>query len=331
MNSMKFWSGNHIIIANCLLILSSVFLMNCGEKANTQSEPLSYSSDVELVVLGIAQDAGYPQMGCMKDCCKGLWKNPQHKKMVSCLGLVDHKAQKMWVFDATPDLKTQTKWLSDQLNPNQFKLPDGIFLTHGHIGHYTGLMYLGKESMGTSKVPVYAMPKMEKFLKTSGPWSQLVNIDNITLQSLSSDSIIVLSPDVSVIPVSVPHRGEYTETVGFKILGPEKKVLFIPDIDKWHLWEKSINEEIQEVDYAFLDGSFFKNGEVGNRDMSEIPHPFVEESMNTFDDLPLAERNKVHFIHFNHTNPLLKKESEAYSEVYSKGYKVAEEKSIIAL
>lgn len=46
-------------------------------------------------------------------------------------------------------------------------------------GHYTGLMHLGHEAMGASAVPVYAMPRMNDYLKTNGPWSQLVNYRNI--------------------------------------------------------------------------------------------------------------------------------------------------------
>ena len=308
-------------------------MVSCGgEKLESTKHKLSsQNSGVELVVLGIAQDAGYPQIGCTKECCKGLWNRMDLRKMVSCLGIIDHQSQKTYLLDATPDIIDQTKILSDFLNPNEFQLPKGIFLTHGHIGHYTGLMFLGKESSNAKDIPVYAMPRMKSYLERNGPWSQLVNIENIDIQAMSFDLPIELSSDLTITPIEVPHRGEYSETAGFVVEGPSKKVLFIPDIDKWKIWERDIKEEISKVDYAFLDATFYGNGEVGNRDMSLIPHPFVEESMRLFQDLPTSEKSKVHFIHLNHTNPLFNSESEAYQEVHSAHYNVAEEGQVFEL
>ena len=78
-----------------------------------------------------------------------------------------------------------------------------ILLTHAHIGHYTGLMYLGREVMGANSVPVYAMPRMEAFLRTNGPWSQLVYLHNIQLLELRQDSTIALSNALKVTPEMV--------------------------------------------------------------------------------------------------------------------------------
>jgi len=282
------------------------------------------STSPYVVVLGNVQDAGYPQIGCMKACCKEHWHPEAQKKMITCLGLVEQQSRKSWLFEATPDFKYQTKGLSNLMQEG-FRLPNGIFLTHAHIGHYVGLMHLGREAMNASRVPVYAMPRMKQYLETSGPWSLLVKLENIDLQPMTADSSILLENGLTVTPHLVPHRGEYSETVGFTISGPKKQLLFIPDIDKWHLWKRDIKQEISKVDYAFLDATFFKNGEVGHRDMSEIPHPFVEESMQLFEDLSADEKAKIHFIHFNHTNPLLRQNSAARKEVLKKGFKLAEE------
>jgi pyrroloquinoline quinone biosynthesis protein B len=314
-----------------LLIIS--FLSSCTP---TEEEPQlkiteTIDSQQYLMVLGNVQDAGYPQIGCMKACCKEHWNPAAQQKMITSLGIVDKKSEKTWLFEASPDFKYQTKLLSDQLDPNEFNLPNGIFLTHGHIGHYVGLMHLGREAMGADQVPVYAMPRMKNYLETSGPWSQLVALNNIDLRTLKADSLISLSEEIKVVPFLVPHRGEYTETVGYRIISHKKKILFIPDIDKWNKWERDIIKEIKAVDIALLDATFFKNGEVGNRDMSEIPHPFVEESMNLFAVLSKEERAKVHFIHFNHTNPILQENSTAKQEVLEKGYNIAEEGLKIAL
>ena len=90
-------------------------------------------------------------------------------------------------------------------------------------------------------------------------------------------------------------------------------------------WTTDIREIIRSVDYAILDAAFFADGELPNRDMSKIPHPFVEESMAFFDDLSGDEKSRVIFIHMNHTNPLLIDGSTAQAEVEKRGFRVARE------
>jgi len=175
------------------------------------------------------------------------------------------------------------------------------------------------------------MPKMKLFLKTNGPWNQLVSLKNIELKDLHKDSTIILNERISVTPIQVPHRDEYSETVGFIIQSNNKKALFIPDIDKWSTWDRNIIDFIKIVDIALLDATFFKDGEIKGRAMSEIPHPFVEESMQLFKNLTEADKNKIHFIHFNHTNPLLIDGSKAQKTVMNNGFKIAKQELIIAL
>ena len=54
---------------------------------------------------------------------------------------------------------------------------------------------------------------------------------NITLRGLEAGTPVVLNERLSVVPISVPHRQEFSEVVGFRIDGPRRKALFIPDID----------------------------------------------------------------------------------------------------
>ncbi len=251
--------------------------------------------------------------------------NPASKKMVSCLGLVDPISRQTWIFDATPDFKEQMTILSNELDQTSFKLPSGVFLTHGHMGHYTGLSDLGREAMGSKNVKVYAMPRMTSYLRNNGPWSQLVALKNIELAPLEERIPVRINERIKVTPILVPHRDEFTETVGFQIEGPEKSVLFIPDIDKWEKWEASILKQIDKNDVLFLDGTFYKNGEIPGRDMAQIPHPFIEESMEKFKHLPPELKEKVYFIHFNHTNPVIKKNSPERKLIEGKGYHLAEE------
>lgn len=277
-----------------------------------------------VVVLGIVQDAGYPQADCEKACCITAWEQPQFRRMVSCIAVVDPASGQYWLVDATPDFAEQ-QHIAKHLIPGKDLNLAGIFLTHAHIGHYTGLMYLGREAMGTKEVPVYAMPRMADFLKNNGPWSQLVSLKNIEIRHLQADSAVVLNERLKMTPILVPHRDEFSEAVGFKIEGPSKSLLFIPDIDKWERWERDINNLFGEANFALLDGSFFKNGEIPGRDMAEIPHPFIEESMARFGQLPAMERAKIRFIHFNHTNPVLQANSEAAQSVWKQGFGLAEE------
>lgn len=300
-------------------------LYSCQSKKEVLPEETPF-----FVVLGIAQDAGFPQAACQKACCSKAWVDPSLRKKVVSLGLIDPVSNEKWLFEATPDFKDQIQILN-QFNEGSGVIPDGIFITHAHIGHYTGLMHLGREAIGSQKTPVYTMPRMRNFLRFGGPWSQLVKLNNISLHPVVPDSTIVLNKRIKVVPFLVPHRDEFSETVGYQILGPSKKIIFIPDIDKWEKWDQSILEMIEENDCLLLDGSFYANGEIPNRDMSEIPHPFIEESMDLFKNLPQEEKEKIHFIHFNHTNPVLNSNSEAYKDLYRNGFRIAEENQIIKL
>ena len=287
-------------------------------------------NDLYLVVLGIAQDGGYPHAGCRRDCCQQVYDGKQAPKSPVCLGIVDLTNQKLYLLEATPSFPEQWRRLQDISGFRDNRAPDGIFLTHAHIGHYTGLMFLGREVMGAKNVPVYAMPRMADYLRDNGPWSQLVNLQNIEIKGLRTDSTVVLPGDLCITPFTVPHRDEFSETVGYRIETPRKKVIFIPDIDKWAKWERDIATEVSRVDCALLDATFFRDGELLGRAMKEVPHPFVQETMQLFEKQPDIEKAKVAFIHFNHTNPLLWDE-KAQQEVRGRGFSVAEEGMIIPL
>ncbi len=278
-------------------------------------------SSLRLNVIGTIQDGGSPHIGCEKKCCKFLSQEEKNKRLVTSLALVDIDYDKLFLFEATPDIEKQLRLLN-----NNFKKElnlKGIFLTHAHIGHYSGLMYLGKEALGANSLDVFTMKRMFNFLKNNGPWSQLVNEKNIVLNKIIENEKIVLNNNVSVIPVIVPHRDEFSETVGYYIKGKKKTALFLPDIDKWDKWNKSLIEVLKNVDYAFIDATFYDKKEINNRDISEIPHPFVIETMNLLKDLSISERKKVYLIHMNHTNPLLDSSTKEYKKVINFGFNIA--------
>jgi len=308
-----------------LLCLPTLILHPDPDKENSNMIP-----EVSLAVLGVAQDAGSPHINCRKVCCSSLFKEKTRRE-VTALGLIDNQNSKKYLFEATPDMPSQLRDLSESTGFRKSDVPDGVFLTHAHIGHYTGLMYFGREAMGANSVQVYAMPMMIDYLKDNGPWSQLIELNNIDLNPLSDNKQIHLSDNLSIIPFRVPHRDEYSETVGYKIIGPNKTAIFIPDINKWEAWDRSIIEEIKKVDYAFLDATFYSGKELDNRDMREIPHPFVVETMKLLADEPLEERNKIWFIHMNHTNPMLDSISQETKNIKLAGYHIARKGIVFGL
>ena len=271
-----------------------------------------------VIVLGIAQDGGAPHAGCEKICCEIRWNHPENHLRVSCLGIVDPETKEAWMIDATPDFPEQ---YHDLIKNGTYELK-GIFLTHAHIGHYTGLIHLGREVMGANSIPVYTMPKMKSFLENNGPWDQLVSLNQILLNPLNDNKAVKLNNHLSVTPFAVPHRDEYSETVGFQISGPTSNLIFIPDIDKWEKWDNEIIDVIKNNDYVLIDGTFFGEGEIPNRSMAEIPHPSIEESMQRFSDLSAENKIKIFFIHLNHTNPALDLNSVQRKNIFRNGYNI---------
>lgn len=279
-----------------------------------------------LVVLGIAQDGGVPQAGGPD---RGIYR------LVVSLAVVDPESGERWLFEATPDFRSQLGAL-DALAPTGRPAPGlaGIFLTHPHMGHYTGLMFLGHESMGAAGVPVYVPPRFADYLASNGPWSQLVRYHNIEVRVQEPGSTVQLNERLSVTSFRVPHREEFGEVVGYRIDGPNRRVLFIPDIDGWDDWDATgvrLEEQLALVDLAYLDGSFFDDGEIPGRDMSGFPHPRIRETMYRLQALPQSERTKVRFIHLNHTNPALDPDGEARGEIERRGFHMADEGERITL
>ena len=272
-----------------------------------------------IFVLGIAQDAGFPQAGCFTPLCMSAWENTDKKIGATSIAVIDNQNYKKYIFEASPNLPNQLFLLEQEAPQSDL---DAVFITHAHIGHYTGLMYFGREAIGANNIPVYVMPKMEEYLRSNGPWSQLVNLGNIVLRPLHDKTVVALK-DIEVTPFLVPHRDEYSETVGFLIKGPNKEALFIPDINKWSQWDEDIAGQVKGSDYAFLDATFFNDTELPGRDMSKIPHPFVIETMEALAKLSEKHRQKVWFIHMNHTNPLLDEKSAESKYVRAQGFNIA--------
>jgi len=318
-----------------LTTITAFFLGSCAKENNThlQSTEIRPSCAVFLNVLGVAQDAGKPQIANPND---PAWQDHTLRQLPTSIALIDQREDepKRWLIEATPHVTEQLQRLDELIPANRKIGLDGIFLTHAHIGHYAGMMFFGHEAAGAEDIPVYTMPRMATYLAENGPWSQLVRHNNIILAIMANGQAESLSNNITITPFLVPHRQEFSEVVGFRITGPEKSALFIPDIDSWEEFDTAgtrIEDLIASVDVAYLDATFFANGEIPYRDMSGFPHPFVSHSMARFEDLPVEEKSKIRFIHMNHTNPLLREDSDERAIVNRSGFEIADEGEIQCL
>lgn len=260
---------------------------------------------VRAVVLGIAQDGGVPHIGCTQAACVEARRDPARRERVASLGLIDDTEGRRFLIDATPDLPSQLESLNAGRRPADPRRPvDGILLTHAHVGHYAGLMYLGREALGSNGVPVYATARMARFLRENAPWSQLVSLGNIEIRELEPGREVALTASLKVTARLVPHRDELSDTVAFVVRGPGGSLLYLPDIDKWERWERPLEDELAAVDRALVDGTFYAADEIPGRSLADIPHPLVGETLARLRTRPqLASR--VWFVHLNHTNRLL--------------------------
>jgi pyrroloquinoline quinone biosynthesis protein B len=289
-----------------------------GPTAQVQAKQSPYA----YTILGTAQDAGMPHIGCEQPICQQARANGRHEP-VAAVGISG--TQGWWLLDATPDLPAQIHTMGE--------MPRGIFLTHAHIGHYTGLMYLGREALGAKNMPVWCSPRMADFLRNNGPWNQLIKLKQIELHLFHSDQAVDLEPGLSLTPVPVPHRDEYSDTHAFLIQNQAGgSVLFVPDIDSWSKWRHKLSEFFIPGANLLLDATFFSADELPGRNLDEIPHPLVAHTMDLLEKLEInttdsnfAEQMSpvVRFLHLNHSNPLWLKNSPESLELADRGYYLA--------
>jgi pyrroloquinoline quinone biosynthesis protein B len=279
-------------------------------------------------VLGTAQDGGIPHIGCFCANCQRAWRDARFSRLISAVALFDLIENKTIIIDATPDLRAQTKMIYDRIQPetkrNKF-WPNGILLTHAHIGHYTGLMFYGYEAMSTDRLPVYCSRRMSRFLAQNGPWSQLVDKKNIEAITFNPGQEFPITPHISILPLQVPHRDEYTDTFGYHVKGPTRSFLYIPDIHNWKIWERSIVEEAQKVDIALLDGTFYSPEELPSRDLSSIGHPFISDSMKLLRGIAQDGKTQIFFTHLNHSNLALDSDGDARKTIEKNKFGLAED------
>lgn len=269
----------------------------------------------EVLILGAAQDAGLPQLGCRCNNCQSVRSGTLDADTAASIALIDHSINKFWIVDATPDIRDQLEYLERQCPGYEMA---GVILTHAHMGHYAGLMFLGRESINTTKIPVFCTDTMAEFLKNNAPWQQLVSLENIQLNIISSGHPFVLSEQITCSAQLVPHRAEYSDTLAISVFGQNKSLFFCPDIDRWETWHANIRDVVSLHDVSLVDATFFDANELPGRDMSKIPHPLV---IDTLERLSGVTTEAV-LIHINHTNPIYQDET-IIAQVLSAGLNVA--------
>lgn len=283
------------------------------------------------LVLGTAQDGGLPQIGGNTDLDRAARLDPKLRRMVASLLVVDPGSEERFLIDATPDIREQTE-IADLLAPREAQAPGrpplfgAIALTHAHVGHYAGLIQLGREAYGANGQRVLASDRMARFLEGNGPWDLLVKLKQVQIERFVAERAVPLNARLSITPLAAPHRDEYSDTYGFIVRGPSHSLLWLPDIDKWEKWERRIEDVIAGVDVAYVDGTFFDATELPGRAMSEVPHPLIAESLARFAALPEKERRKIVFVHLNHTNPAATPGSDAQRAIEKLGMRVAQER-----
>jgi pyrroloquinoline quinone biosynthesis protein B len=279
-----------------------------------------------LRVLGTAQDGGLPHAACDCERCEAAREHPSRASPVASLAVIvpDHG---VWIVDATPDLPRQLDALADVRNFEPGRVDrsplSGILLTHAHMGHYLGLAHLGYEAISAEPTPVYASARMVEFLQGNAPWDQLVRLGQLEPHPATPGQVIDLGGGLEAEPLLVPHRGEYTDTFAWYLSGSRARALYIPDTDPWAKWTTEIDAALVDVDLLLLDGTFYSADELPGRDVSEIGHPLMTDSMDRL-AAHVEAGLQVWFIHLNHSNPTLEPGSPQRRELEARGFTIAQ-------
>ena len=270
-----------------------------------------------LTLLGIAQDGGRPQPGCTRSCCEGLTE-ADYRSPVS-LSIQTSNGTTLLI-EATRDLGRQLRMIG---NPSI----DHLFITHAHLGHVDGLGLFGRETMSARNIQLHCSPSMYSLIERTPAWNQLL-LQNV----LEFGTFPRIEIDDTVVEfIHIPHRAELSDMHAIIIRGREKSLLFLPDHDSWDetLAAHSCNTirdflSKYNIDIALLDGTFWSGGELQGRDMSVVPHPTIEESLQRLGSRKQIDPD-ISFIHLNHTNPAYDQTGTEHQEIVQLGWRLGEE------
>ncbi|MCU0864537.1 MAG: MBL fold metallo-hydrolase [Planctomycetes bacterium] len=285
--------------------LALALLASCAAAPTTTTPP----APVELVVLGIAQDGGLPHFGCEQPCCVQA-RQSGRVLFPACLGVVDRRGDdgpRLLLIEATPRIEEQVALLHELASvQGRGRQPvDAVLTTHAHLGHYLGLAWFGREVAGSKQVPLHASPRFCAFVREHAPWRQLVALGQLAPMPFVVGEPFAPWPGLQVTALAVPHRDEWSDTMAFVVRGPQRAVLFVPDVDAWDKAPGLLRRLLDGVDIAYLDGTFYDGRELPDRDLAEIPHPLMTRTMELLAEVAAQRPGALRFLHCNHSNPVL--------------------------
>ena len=152
-----------------------------------------------------------------------------------------------------------------------------------------------------------------------------MQLGNIEINAFKPGDALGIDARVRVTSLRVPHREEYSDTVGFLFTGSKSSVLYVPDTEPWAKWEPSLPAVLDRVDVLLVDGTFYSAAELPGRSVSSIGHPLITDTMDLLQHRVSAGKLKVYFTHLNHSNPVLDPASPERRAVESRGFHVAAE------
>jgi pyrroloquinoline quinone biosynthesis protein B len=287
----------------------------------------------ETIVLGIAQDGGLPHVGCSKPCCVDA-RRTGRRLYPACVAIHDRETGRLCLIECTPRIEPQLAVLHELTGlrgRGRGRRPvDAVMLTHAHMGHYLGLAQFGKEVASTDHLPVFVSPRFAAFLRGNGPWKLMVENENIVIHEIAPGSEFSPMEGIRVTPIAVPHRDEYSDTMAFQIRGPNRAVLFVPDVDSWSEQPGLLDRLVAGMDVAYLDATFYDGSELPDRIMALVRHPFIRETMAELGDRAKARPGRFRFIHLNHTNPALH-DPRIRRRIEAAGFRIAKQGERVGL
>jgi pyrroloquinoline quinone biosynthesis protein B len=268
----------------------------------------------KLLILGSGQDAGSPQVG--RDGSNGLARTASSVAVISSDGTV-------LLFDASPDIRVQYQRLAEFCG---YAPPlDGVFVTHGHMGHYSGLLHFGKEGASTDDLPLFAPESVLEFLEANEPWASLFTGGNLI--PIAIDDAAATLGEITVTSVPVPHRAEFTGTVGYSIaVNDVPWVFYLPDIDGWDEWPEA-DTVFGSHQVCLIDATFSSPDELPGRDLAAIKHPLVTDTIGRFRHL--TDDRTMMLTHINHSNPLGVPDAPITVETRDLGFAIAYDGRVI--
>lgn len=262
---------------------------------------------MKVEVLGNTQDGGVPHLECSCDLCSKARENPEEAKHNASIMVKDSDEEDSfrYLIDATPDVRYQITG----------EYLDGVFISHGHLGHITGLLQFGEEGCNKTDLPLYVSDKTENYIRKNDPFRLLIDKGNVEIMNFNDEDEVDIRGGC-IEAFEAKHNRVNTDTLSFMIHGEEKTLFYIADIHEWT--EKTLNL-MQKADIAIVDGTFWNEEEIERYE--EVPHPVMKETMH------LAEGwdTDIYFTHLNHTNPALREDTDERQEIQERGFGVVEE------